>query len=220
MHTATQGETNTTGLEHPALFDELIAPHVQKVFRVAYRITRNREDAEDAKQDAFLQAFTHFGDFDGRSKFATWLTRIAINSALMILRKRKTDRIVSLDGESNFGESKAFQEPTDSTPDAEQQYLQKEREATLRDAISRLRPSLRGVLEVAHIGERSVRESADIIGVSPATTKARLFHARAALRKSLCRFRNDRPSHNRSSIQGLSWNFQQSKEGANHVQTT
>jgi RNA polymerase sigma factor (sigma-70 family) len=217
---ATPGQTNTMGLEHSALFDELIEPHVQKVFRVAYRITRNREDAEDAKQDAFLRAFTHFEDFDGRSKFATWLTRIVINSALMILRKRKTDRIVSLDGESNFEESKAFQEPTDSTPDAEQQYLQKEREATLRDAINRLRPSLRGVVEVAQIGERSIRESAEIIGVSPTATKARLFHARAALRRSLCRFRNGRPSHDRSSIQGLSWNFQQSKEGANHVQTT
>jgi RNA polymerase sigma factor (sigma-70 family) len=220
MHMATQGQTNTIGLEHSALFDELIEPHVQQVFRVAYRITRNREDAEDAKQDAFLRAFTHFEDFHGHSKFATWLTRIVINSALMILRKRKTDRIVSLDGESNFEESKAFQEPTDSTPDAEQQYLQKEREATLRDAINRLRPSLRGVVEVAQIGERSIRESAEIIGVSPAATKARLFHARAALRRSLCRFRNGRPSHDRSSIQGLSWNFQQSKEGANHVQTT
>jgi RNA polymerase sigma factor (sigma-70 family) len=167
---------------------------------LAYRITRNREDAEDAMQDAFLQAFSHFEEFDGRSKFATWLTRIAINSALMILRKRKSDRIVSLDGDSNFEEWNTFQEPRDSAPDAEQQYLRKEREATLRDAINRLRPSLRGVVEVAQIGERSIRESADIIGLSLAATKGRLFHARANLRSSLRRFCNDCPSRSRYSI--------------------
>ena len=185
--------TRARAAKHAVPFDELIAPHVQQIFRVAYRISRNREDAEDAMQDAFLQAFAHFEDFDGRSAFATWLTRIAINSSLMILRKRKTGSIVSLDSASNTEGSKAFQELRDPTPDAEQRYLQKERDITLRDAINSLRPSLRSVVEVAQLGGLSMRETAEIIGVSVGATKARLFHARAALRKSrkLHRFRHD-----------------------------
>jgi len=95
----------------------------------------------------------------------------------------------------NCEESKAFQELREPAPDAEHCYLQKEREAALRDAISSLRPSLRSVVEVAQLGERSVRETAEIIGLSVCAIKARLFHARAALRKSrkLRRLRNDQP---------------------------
>jgi RNA polymerase sigma-70 factor (ECF subfamily) len=181
--------------EDRASFDELIAPHVQKIFRVAYRITQNREDAEDAVQDAFLQAFAHFEDFDGRSTFATWLTRIAINSSLMILRKRKYEMTVSLEGAGDSEEPKALQEVRDPAPDAEQRYLQKEREVTIRGAVKALRASLRSVVELHHFGERSMRETAEIIGLSVCATKARLFHARAALRKSrkICRLRNDQP---------------------------
>ena len=150
---------------------------------------------------------THFcrlllDDFDGRSAFATWLTRIAINSSLMILRKRKTGSIVSMDLARNSEGVKAAQELRDPAPDAEERYLQKERDVTLRDAINRLRPSLRSVVEAAQLGERSMRETSEIIGVSVGATKARLFHARAALRKSekLRRFRHDQPSHNRPSV--------------------
>jgi RNA polymerase sigma factor (sigma-70 family) len=205
--------------EDRASFDELIAPHVQKIFRLAYRITQNREDAEDAVQDALLQAFAHFENFAGRSTFATWLTRIAINSSLMILRKRKYEMTVSLDGPGDSEEPKTFQEVRDPAPDAEQRYLQKEREATLRDAIDRLRPSLKSVVEVAQLGERSLRETAEIIGVSVGATKARLFHARVALRKSrkLRRLRNDRPTHGESSVLASRRNSQQSKEGVDYA---
>lgn len=165
-------------------FEEFTASQMQRILRTTYRITRNREDAEDAMQDACLQAFVHFQDFDGRSKFGTWLTKIAINSALMTLRKRKTGRIVSLDSARNSEESNAFQELRDPTLDAEQRYLQTERETTLCDAIKELRAPLRAVVEAAQLGERSMRETAEIVGVSLAATKARLFHARAALRKS------------------------------------
>lgn len=172
-------------------FDELIAPHVGKILRTTYRITRNHGDAEDARQDCLLQALLHFEDFDGRAAFSTWLTRIAINSSLMILRKRKSSRTVSLDGASDSDESNSFQEVKDPAPDAEERYLQKERETTVRDAISALRPNLRIVVELTHLGERSMRETAEIAGVSVAAAKTRLFHARNALRKSrkLSRFR-------------------------------
>jgi RNA polymerase sigma factor (sigma-70 family) len=206
--------------EHRASFDELIAPHVQKIFRVAYRIIRNREDAEDAMQDALLQAFAHFEDFDGRSTFATWLTRIAINSSLMILRKRKYQRTVPLDGTVDSEESKAFQELRDPAPDAEQRYLQKEREATIRDAVKALGASLRSVVELRHFGERSIRETAEMIGLSVTGAKGRLFHARRALRKSgkLRKFRNGRRSREKSSVPAFRLNSQ-FKEGADHAQT-
>ena len=176
---------------HRLSFDELALPHVQKILRVVHRITRNREDAEDAMQDAFLQALVHFQDFDGRSIFATWLTRIAINSSLMILRKRRNARTVSLDGASDSEESQVFQKLRDPGSDAEQQFLQKERETALREAIQTLRPSLRNVVELVLLGERSVRETAEVLDLSVSAAKARLFHARRSLKKAktLTRFR-------------------------------
>lgn len=156
-------------------------------------------------QDAFLQALVRYEDFEGRSTFATWLTRIAINSSLMILRKRKNSRTVSLDGEGDSEQSKEFHEVRDHAPDAELRYLQKERETTLRAAINALRPSFRRVVEMVYLREQSISETAKILGVSVVAAKARLFHARAALRKStkLRRFRNDRPTHNQSPLLAL-----------------
>ena len=191
-------------------FEELIAPHIGKILRTTYRITRNHGDAEDARQDCLLQALLHFQDFDGRAAFSTWLTRIAINSSLMILRKRKSARTVSLDGASESDESNTFQEVRDPAPDAEARYLQKERETTVREAVNALRPNLRIIVELAHLGERSMSETADIAGVSVAAAKTRLFHARNALRKSrkLSRFREtnveNTPGVTRSSARGRS----------------
>jgi len=157
---------------------------MRQLFRTAYRITRNREDAEDAVQEACLQAILHLGDFDGRSKFSTWLTRIAINSSLMILRRQRHSRTSSLNNTGDFDESQEFQQVRDPAPDVEERYLQKEREKTLRDAINRLPWPLRNVVKIGQLAERSIRETADIFGVSENAIKARLFHARAALRKS------------------------------------
>lgn len=169
---------------HRLSFDELALPHVQKILRVVHRITRNREDAEDATQDAFVQALAHFQDFDGRSAFATWLTRIAINSSLMILRKRRNARTVSLNGANDSEESHVFQKIRDTAADAEEQFLQKERETALREAIQALRPSLRNVVELVLLGERSLRETAEVLDLSVSAAKARLFHARRCLKKA------------------------------------
>jgi RNA polymerase sigma-70 factor (ECF subfamily) len=169
---------------HRLSFDELALPHVQKILRVVHRITRNREDAEDAMQDAFLQALAHFQDFDGRSAFATWLTRIAINSSLMILRKRRNARTVSLNGANDFEESPVFQEIRDTAAGAEEQFLQKERKTALREAIRTLRPSLRDAVELVLLGERSIRETAEMLDLSVSAAKARLFHARRFLKKA------------------------------------
>src|ERR1700738_161390 len=102
------GQTESRHADRELSFDELIAPHVGKILRTTYRITRNHGDAEDARQDCLLQALLHFQDFDGRAAFSTWLTRIAINSSLMILRKRKSARTVSLDGASDSEEPNPF----------------------------------------------------------------------------------------------------------------
>lgn len=182
--------------------ETLTRQQTKSIFRAVYRITRNREDAEDAVQDACIQALVHFEDFDGRAAFSSWFTRIAINSALMILRKRKNRRTLSLDDLGDSEESKALQEARDPAPDAEQRYSQKERETTLRDAIRELRPSLRCVIELGHLAERPMNEVAEMIGVSLCATKARLFHAREALRRSakLRRLRSPQPAHNNSSV--------------------
>jgi RNA polymerase sigma factor (sigma-70 family) len=168
----------------PQTFDELAAPHAKRIFRAAYRITRNRQDAEDAVQDALLQAFVHLEHFDGRSTFATWLTRIAINSSLMILRKRRHARAVSLEETADFDPSKVVQRIRDEAPDAEQQYLKKELKTSLQDAVRTLRPSLRKVVELGQLEDRSMKETADLLGVSLSAAKGRLFHARHLLRRS------------------------------------
>jgi RNA polymerase sigma-70 factor, ECF subfamily len=165
-------------------FDELVAPHLQGTFRAAYRITRNREDAQDAVQDALLQAFVHLKDFNGRATFSTWLMRIVINSALMILRKRKRSKTFTLESRRRTEETQAVLEVKDDVPDAESRYLEEERARTVRDAITSLRPSLRRVVELRQMEERPMKEIAEMMGLSLAAAKTRLFHARRALRKS------------------------------------
>jgi RNA polymerase sigma factor (sigma-70 family) len=164
-----------------AAFAEICNRYSKWIFRTIYRITRNREDAEDALQEAFLKGFVHLGTFDGRSKFSTWLTRIAINSALMTLRKRRTHAETSIDIYSDDETWKPWEVP-DQTADIELQYLQYERENQLRKAVERLQPVLREVIEIQRLHDGSIREIAEIAGISVAATKSRLVRAKAALR--------------------------------------
>lgn len=164
-----------------ATLDALYRAHAHKLFYTVRRITRNDEDAEDAVQDAFLSAFLHLQSFDGRSTFSTWLTRIGINSALMILRKRRNSREVSA---QNSNENDALWDITDSAPDPEKQYVEKERAGLVRKAITNLRLSIRRPLELHKLQGYSLEEIAAEIGVSVPAAKGRLHHARVALRKS------------------------------------
>ena len=168
-----------------AAFEALCRPYARKLEQTAFRITRNREDAEDALQDALLNAFVHLRDFDGRSSFATWLTRIAINSALMILRKRRNSLETALSIGDEFGAEALSFQIADHAPDPEKRYAQFEKEKMLHTAIRRLRPKLRRTVEFQHLQERSIRETARTMSISIAATKGRLFHAKAVLRKSL-----------------------------------
>jgi RNA polymerase sigma factor (sigma-70 family) len=165
-------------------FDVLCERLTPRIFRSLLRITKSREDAEDALQDAFLSAFVHIAEFDGRSAFSTWLTRIAINSALMVLRKKRTSREISLDASADSETIPASWEMPDHAPNPEKRYAQHERENILRGAISTLRPAVRKVIELQQLQELSMKETAAMIGISVPAAKARLFHGKVALRKA------------------------------------
>jgi RNA polymerase sigma-70 factor, ECF subfamily len=182
-----------------AAFDLLYRAYAERILRTVRRITRNDEDAEDAVQEAFLSGFRHIQTFDGRSALSTWLTRIGINSALMMLRKKRNSREVA---PAKDYESESPWEATDSAPDPEQQYAKQERLKLVRDAIARLRPSMRRALEIHTLQGRSLEEMASEIGISVCAAKGRLFHARAALRKSKL-LRNIRDRHCRQRFSKL-----------------
>jgi RNA polymerase sigma-70 factor (ECF subfamily) len=171
-----------TGRRAP--FGELCERHMKQVSCVTRRIIRNREDAEDAAQECFLNAFVHLKDFDGRSQFATWLTRIAINAALMKLRKNRGARQVPIDQPNPSSEPVAQREFRYDAPDPEESCSLGERKRIVKSAISGLRPRARNVVELIHLQEHSIRETARILGISIAAAKGRMFHARAALRQT------------------------------------
>src|SRR6267143_280248 len=118
-----------------APFGELCERHMKKVSCVTRRIVRNREDAEDAAQECFLNAFVHLKDFDGRSSLSTWLTRIAINSALMILRKRRVSAEIAVEDSNGFGMDGLGCQIADRAPDPERRYALGEEERILKQAI-------------------------------------------------------------------------------------
>jgi RNA polymerase sigma-70 factor (ECF subfamily) len=169
---------------HSTAFAALCERHAKQLFRAAQNITRNREDAEDAVQDALLSAFVHLRNFDGRSKFGTWLTRIAINSALMILRKKRNTPVMDLGGAEDSSIGGLNHEIPDRAPNPELRYAKREEARILNNAIQELRPALREVVQKQQLQETSIRETAAAMGISEPAAKARLFHARVKLRKS------------------------------------
>jgi RNA polymerase sigma-70 factor, ECF subfamily len=165
-------------------FEELWARHSDIAFRSAYRILGNRDDAEDTIQDVWMKAFVHLKTFDGRSKFSTWLTRIAINSALMVLRRKRSHPETSMEW-SGDGKTWEQWEVPDKRSNIEDLYLEKEAEMKLEEAIQRLRPALRSVIEIQRLHYGTNKEIADAAGISVAALKSRLLRARALLRHSL-----------------------------------
>jgi RNA polymerase sigma-70 factor (ECF subfamily) len=147
-------------------FATLCGRYTQQLLRATYRITRNREDSEDAVQDALLRAFVHLSDFDGRSSFATWLTRIAINSALMSLRKKRTSREIAIAGPADFDADGPAYEIADHAPNPERRYAQSEKERILKRAVDSLRPTLRKVVEMKQLQECSMQETAEAMCIS------------------------------------------------------
>jgi RNA polymerase sigma-70 factor, ECF subfamily len=167
-----------------AAFETLFQRYQQKMFHVALSRLQNPEDAEDAVQQTFQQAFVHLKSFQGQSRFSTWLTRIAINEALMLLRKRRPGHL-SIEGHQTVDEESFALEIKDPSISPEEQYGQKEMNNVLTGAIDELRPILKTVVNLSEIGELSTSKTADTLGVRVGTVKARTFRARRILRDKI-----------------------------------
>lgn len=176
-------------------FETLVKRHEAKIFRIVFRITRNKEDAQDVVQQTLHKAFTHLQTFEGESFFSTWLTRIAINQAFMLMRKNRRLRAVPLD-EMRFVDEKAIPlEVLDPAANPEDQYVQEERDRMLSLAVNRLPFGMRAAL-CLQLEDRTIGEIAEILGVPSPTVKARLFRAREKLHDLLkTYFKPDSASH-------------------------
>ena len=173
-----------------AAFEVLCKQSATMVFRVARRMMRNNEDAEDVRQEAFKQAFIHLKSFNGHSRFSTWLSRIAINAALMKLRKKQQLWDVSLEESDEDEQSSRRLDVEDQGLNPEELYAQEERQRILSEAMNELPPGTRKAIELRELDERSGQETAQIMGISVSAVKARVFHGRRKLRerlKHICR---------------------------------
>src|SRR5579864_3333526 len=169
-------------------FNELVNEYSRKIFRLAKHITQNDEDAEDVLQETFLKAFEHLGNFQGQSKFYTWIVRIAVNESLMKLRKRKSDRTVPLDEPVDTGEDTVVREIAVWHENPEQKYSREELANILEEAVESLKPPFRTVFVLRDIEELSTEETAEALGISVPAVKRRLLRARLQLRERLTRF--------------------------------
>jgi RNA polymerase sigma-70 factor (ECF subfamily) len=168
-------------------FSELVKKYERKIYRMARNILQNDEDAEDVLQETFLKAFEHLDSFQGQSKFYTWVTRIAVNESLMKLRKRKTDRTVSIDESIETDEESIVREIAVWDGDPESKYSQAELKDILDKAIAGLKPIFRTVFVLRDVEELSTEETAEALGLSVAAVKSRLLRARLQLREKLTR---------------------------------
>jgi RNA polymerase sigma-70 factor (ECF subfamily) len=169
-----------TKLGDTQAFEELVLRHKQRVLAVAQRITNNR-DAEDVAQESFHKAFLHLDAFQERSRFSTWLTRIAMNEAFMLLRRRRG--VVEGLPENHDDDMKSSSESfVDQSPNPEESCWRRERTELLTEAINRLGPTIRTAILLRDIEERSVKETAQILGASITAVKARVFQGRRKLR--------------------------------------
>ena len=169
-------------------FEILVNRHQQRIFFVARRITRTREDAEDVVQQSFQKAFTHLRKFEGRSAFSTWLTRIAITEALMFLRRSRGSREVLIDDLNGNEETATVLEVPDSSPDPEAIYSQREWVEMLSLAMNDLPAGIRRAIQLRELDERSSEETARIMGISVSALKGRMFHGRKRLRETIKRY--------------------------------
>lgn len=159
-------------------FEILVKRYKARILSLAFRITRNREDAQDVMQQSFQNVFVHLQKFQGRSSFSTWLTRIAINEALMYLRKNRVVlRAVSLEEVNLEYASVLSTESSDARANPEELYIQREKEQILSFVIDRLPPLLQGAVRL-YLDDLTVKEVGQCLGVRISAVKARLFRGR------------------------------------------
>lgn len=171
-----------------AAFEKLMRQYERQIFRISLQITQNREDAEDIVQDTFFKAFQKIDQFQGNSKFYTWLVRIAVNESLMRLRKRKAQKTVSMDEEIQTDEGSIPRDFADWMPNPEQNYNQAELAEILRRTIQGLPPGFRTVFVLRDIDGLSTEETAQALKLSVPAVKSRLLRARLQLRERLSRY--------------------------------
>ena len=170
-----------------AAFETLFSRYHSRLLSFCRHMLGSREDAEDVLQEAFLKAYEHLGNFQGNSKFYTWIVRIAVNEALMKLRKRRGDRTVPLDEPVDTGEEMVQREIAVWEDNPEQHYSREEIQEILDQAIETLKPDFRTVFTLRDIEELSTEETAEALGISIPAVKSRLLRARLALREKLTR---------------------------------
>jgi RNA polymerase sigma-70 factor (ECF subfamily) len=180
-------------------FDQLVRQYERQVFRIAQHITQNREDAQDVVQDAFFKAYQKLDQFQGNSKFYTWLVRIAVNEALMRLRKRRTAKTVSMDEEVQTEEGSLPRDFADWSPNPEQQFKQAELKEILQKTIQGLPPGFRTVFTLRDVEGLSTEETAEALNLSVPAVKSRLLRARLQLRERLSRYFR---SHREAAAEG------------------
>ena len=169
--------------DHQA-YAELCRRHSPQIFRTALRITGNTADAEDTLQEALLKAYIHIRGFEGRSAFSSWLTRIAVNSALMLLRKKRSQPVHCFENDSETLDFK-LPEPMETSYNPEDSCIQNALEDEVDQAIRYLSPTLRGVAQIRYREDASVAQIAKMLGISEAAVKSRLLRARSKIRAHL-----------------------------------
>jgi RNA polymerase sigma-70 factor, ECF subfamily len=176
-------------------FVEVCQRHSAVTKSKIFRIVRNHEDAEDALQDTLMRAYMHLTSFRRSCKFSTWLTTIGINSALMIMRKRRGRRETYASTSSLDSGTVELQEVADRTPGPEKIYLKEQAILLLRGEVEKLQPNLRSVVSHYYGAECSIEETAKAQEISLAAAKSRLMRGRVRLRTSLARYGISKP-HN------------------------
>jgi RNA polymerase sigma-70 factor (ECF subfamily) len=169
-------------------FEQLVERYDRRLLRIAQSVTHNREDSQDAVQEAFLKAYQHLAEFREDSQFSTWLIRITVNQSLMKLRKQRTVKEVSLDEDFRAEANILPLEVIDWTPNAEQLYWASELRQILTRTLEEVRPPLRAVFVLRDIEGLSIEQTAVVLGVSQAAVKARLWRARLQLREGLNKY--------------------------------
>lgn len=180
-------------------FETLFKRHRKKILRVVLRYAHVLEDAEDIVQQSFQKAFVYLHKFEGKSSFSTWLTRIAINESLMLLRHGRSLREIPVDDSYDQGGAASAMEIPDASPDPETSYLRRERVQILSETLMNLRPGQRLAIALRDLTELSTEETARRMGLSVGAVKARLFHARRKLRGKLSRYMKSNATHGRTT---------------------
>ena len=169
-------------------FEELVRRYDRRLLSVAQHVTHNREDAEDAVQEAFVKVFRKLSQFQENSKFSTWLIRITINESLMKLRKQRSTREVSINEDSQSDQDVGPFELADWAPSPEELYRESELRNILRNTLQELQPGLRVVFVLRDIEGLSTQETAEVLELTPVAVKARLWRARLRLRELLSKY--------------------------------